>query len=328
MLKYILRRILILIPMLVMLSIISFAIIQLPPGSYLDTYVANLQSQGLTVDQSEIDRLTRQYGLDQPLHIQYFRWMRNFITRGDLGRSFIENRPVTEILQERVPPTMIISLVSIFFVWIVAIPIGVYSATHQYSVLDYIFTFLGFIGVSVPSFLFALILIWLVFSNTGYAISGLNSVQFMNAPWSFPRIFDMFKNVWLPLVVLAMGGTAGLIRTIRANLLDELGKQYVTTARSKGLRERKLLWKYPIRIAFNPVFSTIGWMLPAIVGGESLVAIILNLRTVGPILLSAVRSQDMYLAGGIVMILSSLTLIGTLISDLALAWLDPRIRYQ
>jgi peptide/nickel transport system permease protein len=328
MLKYILRRILILIPMLILLSIISFSIIQLPPGSYLDTYVTNLQAQGLTVDQAEIDRLTRQYGLDQPLYIQYFRWMRNFLLRGDLGRSFIENRPVTEILQERVPPTMIISLVSIFFVWVVAIPIGVYSATHQYSFLDYVFTFLGFIGVSVPSFLFALILMWLVFSNTGYAISGLNSVEFMDAPWRLPRILDMLKNIWLPLVVLAMGGTAGLIRTIRANLLDELGKQYVTTARSKGLRERKLLWKYPIRIAFNPVFSTIGWMLPAIVGGESLVAIILNLRTVGPILLSAVRSQDMYLAGGIVMILSALTLIGTLISDLALAWLDPRIRYQ
>ncbi len=328
MLKYIVRRILILIPMLVLLSIISFAVIQLPPGSYLDTYVANLQSQGLTVDEAEIERLTRQYGLDQPLHIQYFRWMRNFILRGDLGRSFIENQPVSDILKERIPPTMIISLVSIFFVWVVAVPIGVYSATHQYSFLDYVFTFLGFIGVSVPSFLFALILMWLVFSKTGYAISGLNSVKYMDAPWNFARILDMLKNVWLPLVVLGMGGTAGMIRTIRANLLDELGKQYVTTARSKGLKERRLLWKYPIRIAFNPVFSTIGWLLPAIVGGESLVAIILNLRTVGPMLLSAVRSQDMYLAGGIVMILSALTLVGTLISDLALAWLDPRIRYQ
>lgn len=335
MLRIIVRRILILIPMLFLISILSFIIIQLPPGNYLDTYVSNLKSQGLTVSQDEIDRLTRQYGLDKPVIARYFTWMGNFLLHGDLGMSMgsaqggwsADRRPVVDILWERIPPTIIISLLSLICVWAIGIPIGIYSATHQYSFMDYVATFIGFVGLSLPSFLFAIVLIWITFIKTGHGVTGLFSVQYVDAPWSLAKFVDMLKNIWLPLVVLALGGTAGLIRTIRANLLDELNKPYVITARAKGLSEGKLLWKYPIRIAFNPVISTIGWMLPGIVAGEQLVAIITNMRTIGPVLLNAVRMQDMYLAGAILMILSSLTVIGTLISDLALVWLDPRIRY-
>ena len=337
MLRYIARRILILIPMWFFLSLLTFFVIQLPPGSYVETYVGELQNRGLAINQGEIDRLNRQYGLDQPFHIQYYRWMKNFLLHGDLGRSFGSTdamgttagwTPVTDILWERIPPTMIISLISVAIVWMIAIPIGIYSATHQYTLGDYIFTFIGFIGLSLPNFLFALLLMWFVYRQTGYAIVGLNSVKYLDQPWNIAKIIDMLKHVWLALVVLVIGGTAGLIRVMRANLLDELNKQYVVTARAKGLTERRLLWKYPIRIAFNPIFSTIGWLLPAIVGGEALVAIILNLKTVGPVLLQATLRQDMYLAGGIIMMLSTLTMFGTLISDMALTWLDPRIRYD
>lgn len=324
--QYILRRFLLFIPMFFLLSLISFTVIQLPPGSYVDTLLANMQSRGLVVEESEVNRLTAQYGLDKPFLEQYVLWISNFLLKGDLGTSFSENRPVREILAERVPLTMAISLISISLVWLIAIPIGVYSATHQYSPFDYFFTFIGLIGLSLPGFLFALVLMWWAYSTYGYAVTGLFSVEYADAPWSLDKFVDLLRHIWLPILVLSLTGTAGLIRVMRANLLDELRKQYVITARSKGLSERRLLWKYPIRVAFNPIVSTIGWLLPAIVGGESLVAIILNLRTVGPALLSAVRFQDMYLAGGIVMILSTLTLIGSLISDLLLAWLDPRIR--
>ena len=319
MLRVILRRIFILIPMLIMLSMISFIIIQLPPGDYLSSYVNRLESQGLKVDQAEIQRLEQRYGLGRPLYMQYLRWMRNFIVNGDLGRSFgsygssHDNKPVSDIIMERLPATMIISID---------------SATHQYSLMDYLSIFVGFIGLAIPNFLFAIIIMWIVFAQTGHAVTGLFSLEFKHAPWSIAKVIDMLKNVWVPVLVLATAGTAGLIRVMRANLLDELNKQYVVTARAKGLSERRLLWKYPVRIAFNPIFSTIGWLLPAMVGGEALVSIILNLQTIGPVLLTAVLRQDMYLAGSIIMILSTLTLIGTLISDIALVWLDPRIRYD
>ncbi len=317
-----------------MLSILSFMIIQLPPGNYLDTYVLNLRNQGLIIDESEIERLTERYGLGEPLTVQYFSWMKNFILHGDLGRSFgsygssMENKPVTDIILERLPATMIISIISTIVVWVIAIPIGIYSATHQYSLMDYVSTFIGFIGLALPNFLFAIIIMWVVFAQTGHAVTGLFSLEYRHVPWSIAKVIDMLKNIWVPVLVLATAGTAGLIRVMRANLLDELNKQYVVTARAKGLSEGRLLWKYPVRIAFNPIISTIGWLLPAIVGGEALVAIVLNLNTIGPVLLSAVLRQDMYLAGSIIMILSSLTLFGTLISDLALVWLDPRIRYD
>ena len=274
------------------------------------------------------------YGLDQPVYVQYYRWMKNLILHGDMGRSFgsyggtLSNKPVADIIKERLPATMVISIISTIVVWAIAIPIGIYSATHQYSLADYVATFIGFIGLAIPNFLFAIVIMWVVFSQTGHAVTGLFSVEYLDKPWSIGKVLDMLKNIWVPVLVLATAGTAGLIRVMRANLLDELDKQYVITARAKGLRERRLLWKYPVRVAFNPIFSTIGWLLPAIVGGEALVAIVLNLRTIGPVLLNAVLRQDMYLAGSILLVLSTLTLIGTLISDLALLWLDPRIRYD
>lgn len=324
------RRVLILIPMLFMLSVIVFFVIELPPGDYLTTYIAALESQGLQADETEIARINRLYALDKPFYVRYTRWVSGFL-RGDLGRAMATQyagKPVVDILAERVPLSMGIALVSTILVWVIALPIGIHSATHQYSLADYFFTFVGFLGLAVPNFLFAIILMWAVYSFTGFGITGLFSIKFQDAPWTWTKFADLLKNVWVPLLVLATAGTAGLIRVMRANLLDELHQPYVETARAKGLSERRLLWKYPIRIAFNPIVSTIGWLLPAMVGGEVLVAIVLNLETVGPVLLDAVLAQDMQLAGSILMILCVLTVIGTLISDLGLIWLDPRIRYD
>lgn len=326
MLYYIIRRFILFIPLLFILSIVSFVIIQLPPGDMLTTYLMQLRSVGVGVSQEEIVRLTRLYGLDKPLYVQYFIWMRNLL-RGNLGFSFLWGRGVNEILAERLPLSILMSLLATAFVWIIAIPIGIYSALNQYSFFDYIFTSIGFIGLSVPGFLIALILMWLLYSHFNLNITGLFSSEFINAPWSIYKILDMLKHVWLPLIIIGMSGTAGLIRTIRANLLDELSKQYVIVARAKGVPERRLIFKYPVRIAINPLVSTIGWMLAGIVSGETLVSIVLNIPTVGPILLQATLGQDMYLAGSITMLLSTLTIIGTLISDILLAWVDPRIRY-
>ena len=328
MLNFIVRRFVILIPLLIIISIMSFVIIQLPPGSYIDSYIQTLRASGFEVQEQEIARLTRQYGLDRPMHMQYYMWMRNFILHGRLGRSFQWNQPVTEILIERIPMTIMISLMSMLFVWIVAIPVAIYSATHKYSIFDYVFTFLGFIGLALPNFLFALVLMWVVYDRTGIAITGLFSSAFVGEPWSIAKFLDMLSNIWLPLIVIGTAGTAGLIRQMRATTLDELGKLYVTTARAKGLPEWRLIFKYPVHTAINPVISTIGWMLPALVGGQVIVAIVLNLRTVGPVLFQAIQTQDMYLAGSIIMILSSLTVVGTFLSDILLAWLDPRIRYE
>jgi len=317
-----------LIPLLIIISIVSFLIIQLPPGDFLTVYISNLKSSGVEVSEDEASRLKSLYGLDKPVYVQYIIWIRNILLYGDLGRSFQWNRPVGEIIKERVPLSALISILSTIFVWIVAIPIGIYSALRQYSIFDYIFTFLGFIGLSIPSFLLALILMWFLYSNLGISITGLFSQAYNTAPWSIAKFIDMLKHIWLPIVIIGISGTAGLIRTIRANLLDELRKNYVITARAKGLPERKLIFKYPVRIAINPLISTIGWMLPGIFSGETLVSIVLNIQTVGPVLLRAVMSQDMYLAGGITLIFSTLTITGTLISDILLAWLDPRIRYE
>lgn len=326
MLSYIIRRIILLIPLLFVLSIVSFVIIQLPPGDFLTTYIMGLQRQGIEIREEEIANLKRLYGLDKPMYVQYFIWMRNLLS-GNLGRSLQWGKPVNDILRERLPLTILISLLTTLFVWVVSIPIGIYSAIHQYSIFDYIFTFLGFIGLSIPGFLLALIFLWIFFSRFGIAMVGLFSPEFINAPWSIAKVIDMFKHLWFPVIIIGMSGTAGLIRTMRGNLLDELRKQYVITARAKGVPERILIFKYPVRLAINPLISTIGWMLPSIVSGETLVSIVLNVQTVGPILLGAVMSQDMYLAGSITMILSLLTMIGTLISDILLAWVDPRIRY-
>ena len=326
MLGYIIYRIAIAIPLLLILSVVSFIIIQLPPGDYLSVYLNNLRLSGIQLNEDEVIRLKELYGLDKPLYMQYLIWIKNFI-RGDLGRSFQWNRPVNELLAERVPMTVIISILTTVFVWVVAIPIGIYSALRQYSVFDYTFTFIGYIGLSMPGFLLALILMWFLFTRFGFSMPGLFSPEYATAPWSFAKLLDMLKHIWFPIIIIGMSGTAGLIRTMRGNLLDELRKQYVITARAKGLSERKLIFKYPVRIAINPMISTIGWMFPGIVSGETLVSIVLNIQTVGPIFLRAVMSQDMYLAGSITLILSILTVIGMLVSDILLAWADPRIRY-
>jgi peptide/nickel transport system permease protein len=326
MLTFVIRRIVIMVPLMILISIITFVIIQLPPGDYLTTYVNNLRTSGIELDEAQIEALTVQFGLDKPLYEQYYRWIHNIVVNRNLGWSFQWNSSVNEVLAGRLPITIALSLSSLIVVWIVAIPIAVISATHQYSVFDYFFTFIGFIGIATPSFLLALVAVWVLYALTGYTVTGLFAKEFLGAAWSWAKFVNMMSNAWLPIVIVAVAGTAGLIRVLRATLLDELRKQYVITARSKGLTENRVLFKYPIRIAMNPIFSTIGWLLPSLVSGQVIVAIVLNLQTVGPVLLRATLAQDMYLTGSIVLILSSLTVIGTFISDLLLAWLDPRIR--
>ncbi len=325
--QFILQRIAILIPFLFLVSVMSFVIIQLPPGDFVDSYIRNLQLQGGTVNEAQKADLQAQYGLDKPLLEQYTLWISNIVLRGDFGHSFRYQQPVAQILAERVPRTVAISLVSILLTWLIAVPLGIISALKQYSIWDYLIAFITFIGLSVPAFLLALILMYIVYSQTGWFVTGMFSPEFRNAPWSIERVIDLLKNIWLPLLVLPIVSTGGIIRVLRASLLDELRKQYVTTARAKGLAERTLILRYPVRIAVNPLISTIGWMLPAVVGGEVVVAKVLNLPTTGPVLLSAIQSQDMYLAGALVMILSALTIVGTLVSDILLALFDPRIRY-
>jgi peptide/nickel transport system permease protein len=328
MLEYIVRRVIVLVPLLFVITVISFALIQLPPGDFLSIYIMRLKVQGIEIQQGEIDQLKAMYALDQPVYIQYLRWIGNILLRGDFGRSFQWRQPVSEIIGERIVLTMVVSLLTIIFTWAASIPIGIYSATNQYSVFDFFFSFLGFIGLATPSFLLALVVLWLAFDKCGISAIGLFSPQFINAPWSVAKILDMLKHIWAPVVIIGISGTAGLIRVMRGTLLDELQKQYVVTARAKGLSERWLLFKYPVRISINPLVSTIGWMLPSIVSGETLVSIVLNIPTTGPILLGALLAQDMYLAGSFLLILSVLTVTGTLISDILLAWLDPRIRYE
>jgi peptide/nickel transport system permease protein len=327
-LPYIAKRILILIPLLFMISVISFVLIQLPPGDFLNMYIMQLRASGTTIHEEQIAQLKLLYGLDKTLPEQYLLWMKNILFYGNFGNSFQYNRPVADILLARIPLTVAVSIATTIFIWLVAVPIGIYSATHQYSLVDYFWTFVSFIGLAVPSFLLALIFIWIAFVTFDISAIGLFSPQFENAPWSVAKVIDLLKHIWVPVVIIGMSGTAGLMRTMRGMMLDELNKQYVITARAKGLSELRLLVKYPVRTAMNPVISTIGWMLPAIVGGEVLVSMVLNIPTIGPVLFTALMNQDMYLAGSIVFILSILTVVGTLVSDILLVWLDPRIRYE
>jgi len=328
MISYIIKRIFYLFPLTILISILSFIIIQLPPGDYVTEWEYNMIAQGYNPTEEEILMLKERYHLDKTYVEQYIRWMSNIVFYGDFGVSFTYNKPVSDILNERVPRTIAISLGAILVQWIIAVPIGIFSAVRKYSMFDYIFTFIGFIGISIPGFMFAIILVYLVYVNTGYAITGLYSEKFRNAPWDINKFYDLMKNISIPLIVLGSSGAAVIIRILRSSMLDELEKQYVTTARSKGMSEIKILFKYPFRIAINPLISTIGWLLPAAVGGEVVISKVLNMPTTGPVLLKALMGEDMYLAGGILFILSILTIIGTLISDILLAILDPRIRYE
>ena len=324
---YVVQRILILIPLMVLMSMLIFAVIQAPPGDYLDLYIANAEAGGSMVTPEEAARLRIAYGLDKSLPEQYFIWIRNIVLRGDFGLSLIYQKPVLDLVGERLALTAFITLATSVFIWVVSLPIGVYSACNQYSILDYFWTFVGFIGMATPNFLLALGFLWVAFSKFGISTIGLMSPEFQYAPLSLAKIWDLFKHLWIPVFLIGSSGTAGFIRVVRGTLLDELNRQYVITARAKGLKERRLLFKYPVRVVLNPMISTIGWMLPGLLSGEVLVSIVLNIPTTGPLLLQALMAQDMFLAGGIVLLLSLLTLIGTLISDIALVLLDPRIRY-
>ena len=306
---------------------VSFVLIELPPGDYLTSYIMQLRESGADVSKAEIAVLEKQYGLNLPLYRRYLKWLGDMM-RGDFGRSFEWNRPVGELLVERLPLTIIISSFSMVFIYGVGVPIGMYSALHQYSVRDYVFTFLGVIGLATPNFLLALILMFGFYSYFGWSPGGLFSPEYEVAAWSIAKFLDMLKHLPVPVIVIGTAGTAGVIRIMRGVLLDELTKQYVITARAKGVVERKLLFKYPVRVSINPIVSTIGWVLPAVVSGSTITAIVLSLPTTGALLFGALMSQDSYLAGSAVMLLSVLTVLGTFISDILLLWLDPRIRYE
>jgi peptide/nickel transport system permease protein len=325
--QFIARRFAFTVLVLVAVSLMSFIIIQLPPGDYLSTYIEQLREGGQEVDEAMIAALEKRYGLDQPLYKQYLMWMGKML-QGDFGMSFEWSRPVWDLLMERLPLTLALSVTTLIFTYIIAIPIGIYSAVHQYSPVDFAATVFGFIGLAAPNFLFALILMWMMYTVFGVSIGGLFSQEYLQEPWSWGKVMDLLKHLPTPIIVIGTAGTAGLIRVMRGSLLDELRKQYVVTARAKGVRETKLLLKYPVRVALNPIVSSVGWALPAVVSGETITSVVLGLPTTGPLLFRALVAQDMYLAGSSVMLLTFLTVIGIMISDILLAVLDPRIRYE
>ena len=327
MLAYIGRRFVLAIFTVWAISVLSFVIIQLPPGDYVTSYIAQMASMGSVVTDEEAANLRIQYGLGQPMYVQYLKWMK-LIVQGDFGMSMEWKRPNTEVIGARLWMTVLISVAALILTWILALPIGIYSAVRQYSVGDYVATFIGFVGLAVPNFLLALVLLYLGFVLFDAHIGGLFSPELQDADWSAAKVWDLLKHVPIPALILGLAGTAQQIRIMRANLLDELRKPYVVTARSKGLSESKVVLKYPVRVALNPFASTIGYTLPYIVSGSIIVSLVLGLPTVGPLLLKALIAQDMFLAGTIVLLLGVMTVIGTLISDILLVWIDPRIRLE
>ena len=325
MITYILQRIGLALVTIWAISVVSFVIIQLPPGDFVDTYITNLAASGSAVRAEEAQALREQYGLDKPIWVQYWKWITR-VAAGDFGMSMEWGRPVIEVIGDRLWLTIVISLAAIVITWGIALPIGIYSAVRQYSIADYIFTFVGFVGLAVPNFLLALIIMYFGFKLFDLNIGGLFSSEYQLAPWSWGKVWDLIKHLPLPATILALAGTAQLIRIMRANLLDELRRPYVTTARARGLPEWRVIMKYPVRAALNPFASTIGYLLPFVVSGSIVVSLVLSLPTVGPLLLRSLVAQDMFLAGTIVLLLGILTVIGTFISDLILMWIDPRIR--
>lgn len=323
---FIVRRVLYMIPTLFLISVVSFVVIQLPPGDYLSTVVAGLQQQGQSVDPAYLASLKQRYGLEESIITQYWKWISNIVLHGDFGQSFQYNRPVSTMLADRLPLTLAIAIVTLLLAWSFALPAGIYSAVRQYSIGDYVLTTLSFLGVAVPGFLILLVGMFIQFKYLGWSVGGLFSPDWTDAAWNLGKVVDLLKHLALPVIVLAAEGTAGTIRILRANLLDELHRPYVITARSKGLSERRLLLRYPVRVALNPFISTIGWVLPALISGEVIVSTVAGLNTTGPMMLTALRSQDMYLAGSVLLVISALTVVGTLLSDIALAAVDPRIR--
>jgi peptide/nickel transport system permease protein len=327
MLAYLVRRLILAVLTTWAVSVLAFVIIQLPPGDYITSYIATMSGSGSFVSQQEADALREQYGLNKPMYVQYLRWMK-LVLQGNFGMALEWGRPVSEVIGDRLWLTMVVSIAAILLTWGLALPIGIYSAVRQYSVGDYVATLLGFIGLAVPSFLLALVLMYLGFKLFNANIGGLFSDQFAEARWSLAKAWDLLKHLPLPALILGLAGTAQLIRIMRANLLDELGKPYVMTARARGLSERRVILKYPVRVALNPFASTVGYLLPYVVSGSIIVSLVLSLPTVGPLLLRALVAQDMFLAGTIVLLLGVMTVVGTLVSDLVLLWIDPRIRLE
>lgn len=328
MILFILRRVLWMIPSLVAVSFLAFFLIQLPPGDYVTTYVATLAASNEIVDQRTAAELRERFGLDQPFIVQYWLWISGIVLRGDFGLSFEWQQPVSGLIWERMGLTLLLTTSTLLVTWAIALPVGVLSAVRQYSFADYFFTFIAFLGLAIPSFLLALVLMYVAVVHLGQDVSGLFSEEYQTAPWSLAKVQDLLMHIWIPVTILAVNGTAGLIRIMRANMLDELHRPYVVTARAKGLSELRLLIKYPFRLAINPLVSTIGWMLPQLISGATIVAVVMSLPIAGPLLLQALMSQDMYLAGAFLLLMCTLTLLGMLLSDILLALIDPRIRFD
>lgn len=326
--SYILRRLIFFIPTILVISILAFLVIEAPPGDFATAQIESLISQFGDVRQSRIDLIRRIYGLDKPLYVRYYSWLKGIVLRGDFGYSFAQNRPVTEIIIARLPLTILMTSCTMLFAWLIAIPIGVYSAVKQYSFFDYIFTFFAFVGRSIPNFLLALILMFFVYKTFNWSVLGLFSERYSTAPWSIWKLLDLIKHLVVPIIVIGTAGTAGMVRILRGMVLDELNKEYVQTARAKGLSEKVVIWKHIFRIAVLPIISTVGWLLPALFSGAVITSIVLNLPTIGASLMNALLQQDMYVAGSFILILGTLTVLGTLISDILLAFLDPQIRYN
>jgi peptide/nickel transport system permease protein len=327
MLTYVVRRLLLAVLTMWAVSVLAFVIIQLPPGDYVTSYIAQMSASGSLVSQAAADTLREQYGLNKPLWVQYVRWMR-LALQGNFGMALEWGRPVSEVIGDRLWLTMAVSIGAIILTWALALPIGIYSAVRQYSVGDYVATFVSFIGLAIPGFMLALIVMYLGFTLFNANVGGLFSDEYAQAPWSLAKAWDLAKHLPVPAIILGLAGTAQLVRILRANLLDELGKPYVMTARARGLSERRVILKYPVRVALNPFASTIGYLLPYMVSGSIIVSLVLSLPTVGPLLLRALIAKDMFLAGTIVLLLGALTVVGTFLSDLLLMWIDPRIRFE
>ena len=325
MLAYIVRRLLLAVLTVWAISVLSFIIIHLPPGDYVTAYIASMSASGSAVSEGEARALREQLGLDQPITVQYVKWM-GLMLQGNFGMAMEWGRPVADVIGDRLSLTIVISLAAIVFTWVIALPIGIYSAVYRYSFLDYLFTFVGFVGLAIPGFLLALIVMYIGFAWFGANVGGLFSPDLIGAPWSPAKAWDLAKHLPIPAIVLGVAGTAQLIRIMRSNLLDELRKPYVITARARGLPEYRVIMRYPVRVALNPFVSTIGYLLPYVVSGSIIVSLVLSLPTVGPLLLKALIAQDMFLAGTIVLLLGVLTVAGTFLSDLLLMWVDPRIR--
>ena len=325
--RYILQRLALLPLLMVIYSFVIFVIIQAPPGDFLTAYVATLSSSGSSISAEQIAALRAQYGLDQPMIVQYWLWVQHLV-HGDFGLSLEYQRPNADLIAEQIGLTLALALFSFVLTWAIAVPAGIYSATHPRSLADHVLTVVNYVGVATPNFMLALILMWVAFAYFDISVTGLFSPEYVDAPWSLARVWDLLGHIWLPALVLGIAGTARLSRIMRANLLDELNKPYVVTARAKGMKEWRLVLRYPVRLAFNPLVSTIGWYLPMLFSGSLIVATVMNLPNIGPLLLRALVNQDMYLAGGILLIYSFLTIVGTLLSDILLALIDPRVRVE